>query len=95
MAADKQTFDDVDWNQITGESDRELSPNFLIVAAGTAVILLVAAFDYFFVTGTYDKAIGMNFGNQYTPTFDVIGWGYDVTQLDWLFAFSLLLFGAY
>lgn len=95
MATDKQTFDDVDWDQITGESDRELSPNFLILMAGTAVILLVAAFDYFFVTGTFDKAIGMDFGNQYTPTFDVIGWGYDVTQLDWLFAFSLLLFGSY
>ncbi|MBP1985645.1 ABC transporter permease [Halolamina salifodinae] len=95
MAADKQTFDEVDWGQITGESDRELSPNFLILLAGTAMLLLIAAFDYFFVTGTYDAAIGMDFGNQYTPTFDIIGWGYDVTQLDWLFAFSLLLFGAY
>ncbi len=95
MAADRQTFDEVDWDKITGESDRELSPNFLIVATGTAMILLLAAFDYLFVTGTYDEAIGMNFGNQYTPTFDFIGWGYDVTQLDWLFAFSLLLFGAY
>lgn len=95
MAADKQTFDEVDWGQITDESDRELSPNFLILLAGTAALLLLAGFDYFFVTGTYDAAIGMDFGNQYTPTFDVIGWGYDVTQLDWLFAFSLLLFGSY
>lgn len=95
MAADKQTFDEVDWGQITDESDRELSPNFLILLAGTAALLLLAGFDYFFVTGTYDAAIGMDFGNQYTPTFDIIGWGYDVTQLDWLFAFSLLLFGSY
>jgi len=95
MATDKTTFDEVDWNQITDESDRELSPNLLILAAGTAVILLIAAFDYFFVTGAYDEAIGMDFGNQYTSTFRFIGWGYDVTQLDWLFAFSILLFGCY
>ncbi|GAB7095610.1 ABC transporter permease [Halolamina litorea] len=95
MATDRQTFDDVDWGQITEESDRELSPNFLILAGGTALMLLVAAFDYLFVTGTYDDAIGMDFGDQYTPTFDFIGWGYDVTQLDWLFAFSILLFGTY
>ncbi|WP_049981637.1 ABC transporter permease [Halolamina rubra] len=95
MATDRQSFDEIDWAQIDEETEREISPNFIIVAVGTALMGLVWAFDYFFVTGTYDAAIGMDFGNQYTPTFQFIGWGYDVTQLDWLFAFSLLLFGAY
>lgn len=95
MAADNTTFDNVDWDKITDEDDRELSPNFLGLTAGTAMIMLVAAYDYFLVTGTYDTALGIDLGNQYTPTFGPIGWNYDVTQLDWLFAFSMLLFGFY
>ncbi|MFW5895889.1 MAG: ABC transporter permease [Halolamina sp.] len=95
MAADKATFDTVNWDRITDESDRELSLNFLILAVGTGLIMLVWAFDYFLVTRTYDAMLGLDLGNQYTATFQFIGWGYNVTQLDWLFAFSLLLFGAY
>ena len=30
-----------------------------------------------------------------TPTFAAVGWGYDVTGLDWLFAISIVLFGFY
>jgi peptide/nickel transport system permease protein len=95
MAADKTSFDEVDWSQITDESDRAVSPNFLITAVGSVLLTLLAAFDYFFVTGTWDQRLGMDIGGQYTPTFEVIGWGYDVSQLDWLFALSLIVFGAY
>ena len=95
MATDRSTFDQVDWDQISKESDRELSPNFVGTVIGLGVLTLLILYDYFLVTGTYDSMLGLDLGGQYTPTFAPIGWAYDVTQLDWLFAVSLLLFAFY
>lgn len=75
-------FDQVNWDEITSGSSFALSTNFKGAAVSTVVLLVLLAYDYFLL-------------GEYTPTFEVIGWGYDVSQLDWLFAFALILFGFY
>ena len=95
MATDRSTFDQVDWDQIDEESDRELSANFIGTAVSIGVLVLLMLYDHFLVTGSYDSMLGLDLGGQYTPTFAPIGWAYDVTQLDWLFAISLIVFGFY
>ncbi|PSP39233.1 ABC transporter permease [Halobacteriales archaeon QH_7_65_31] len=83
MATDKSSrFDNVDWEAVTADSGRALSTNLL----GTllCVVPLIALLVYDFV------ALG-----QYEDTFAFVGIGYDVTQLDWLFALSLILFVFY
>ena len=83
MATDDQArFDQTDWEEIDESVDHGLSANTKVVLAGLVPLVLLYAYDYTLV-------------GQYEPTFGFVGWGYSVTQLDWLFALSLLLFGAY
>ena len=79
---DKARFDRTDWEEIDESVERGLSANTKTVLAGLFPLVLLYAYDYTLV-------------GQYEPTFGFVGWGYSVTQLDWLFALSLLLFGAY
>ena len=82
MATDEPStrFDSVDWEEIGG--GRELTTNFIGVAVSVGALFVLVLYDVFVVPGD-------------TPTFAAVGWGYDVTGLDWLFAFSLVLFGFY
>ena len=73
-------FDSVDWEEI-GDG-RELTTNFIGVAVSVGALFVLVLYDVFVVPGD-------------TPTFAAVGWGYDVTGLDWLFALSLVLFGFY
>ncbi|EMA50106.1 MULTISPECIES: ABC transporter permease [Halococcus] len=84
MATDEpsQRFDSVDWNDVAGGSSRAFSANFKGVAAVLGAIFALILYDLFVVPGD-------------TPTFAAIGWNYDVTGLDWLFAISIVLFGFY
>jgi peptide/nickel transport system permease protein len=84
MATDTPSprFDQTDWDEVAGGSDRGVPLNLKLTLA--FVVPLVALFLYdWLVLGQYDA------------TFAAVGWGYDVSQLDWLFALSLVLFGAY
>ena len=82
MATDEPStrFDSVDWEEI-GDG-RELTTNFIGVAVSVGALFVLVLYDVFVVPGD-------------TPTFAAVGWGYDVTGLDWLFALSLVLFGFY
>jgi len=82
MATDEPStrFDSVDWEEIGG--GRELTTNFIGVAVSVGALFVLVLYDVFVVPGD-------------TPTFAAVGWGYDVTGLDWLFALSLVLFGFY
>ena len=84
MATDEPSprFDAVDWEEITGRSGREFSANFKGVAAVLGAIFALIAYDVLVVPSD-------------TPTFAAVGWSYDVTGLDWLFAISIVLFGFY
>ena len=82
MATDEPStrFDSVDWEEIGG--GRELTTNFIGVAVSVGALFVLVLYDVFVVPGD-------------TPTFAAVGWRYDVTGLDWLFALSLVLFGFY
>ena len=84
MATDEpsQRFDSVDWNDVTGGSGRAFSTNFKGTAVVLGAIFALIAYDVFVVPGD-------------VPTFAAVGWNYDVTGLDWLFAISIVLFGFY
>jgi len=84
MATDSPSrqFEQTDWDEIARNTERGLSTNLKLTLG--LVVPLVGLFLYDLL------ALG-----QYDATFGVVGWGYDVTQLDWLFALSLILFGAY
>ncbi|MEZ3117601.1 ABC transporter permease [Halobaculum sp. MBLA0147] len=77
-----QRFDEVDWEEVSQSSGRGFSVNFLGTVVTTLAILALLAYDF--------VALG-----QYTPTFEFVGWGYDVSQLDYLFSLSLVVFGFY
>nr|WP_241430093.1 ABC transporter permease [Halococcus saccharolyticus] len=72
----------MDWNEVAGGSGRAFSTNFKGVTAVLGVIFALIAYDVFVVPGD-------------VPTFAAVGWNYDVTGLDWLFAISIVLFGFY
>lgn len=84
MSTDEPTtrFDEVDWEEITSGRDRTLSPNLkgAVVALGTIFALIL--YDVFIVPAD-------------DSTFGAVGWYYDVTGIDWLFAISIVLFGFY
>jgi peptide/nickel transport system permease protein len=84
MASDnpEHRFDQVDWDEISRSGDRGLTVNAKGLFVSTAALVAVLSYDYFAVA---DK----------DATFEVIGWNYDVSQLDYLFAFTILLFGFY
>ncbi|MFB6125700.1 MAG: ABC transporter permease [Halolamina sp.] len=84
MATDdaRHQFNDVDWDEVSGDTGFNLSVN----AKGTIVTLgaLFALLAYdFFVVSSGDA------------TFGAVGWNYAVSQVDWLFAITLVFFGFY
>jgi peptide/nickel transport system permease protein len=84
MATDRSPteFDAVDWNEVAETSGRDFSPNFIGTAVAVGTLLVLVLYDYLVVS---DDA----------ATFAAVGWNYNVTGLDWLFAFSLILFAFY
>ncbi|MDS0298290.1 ABC transporter permease [Halogeometricum sp. S1BR25-6] len=79
---DSPRFDTVDWDEITSESGREVTKSLVALAAILAGLAALFIYDYVAVP---DR----------TATFAAVGWGYDVTRLDWLLALSLLFVGFY
>mgnify|MGYP002761305312 FL=1 len=75
-------FDQVDWEEINNSSGTSYSINALGTLVSIGAVLALVVYDILFV-------------EQYTPTFAFVGWGYDVSQLDFLFAVSLIVFGFY
>lgn len=84
MATDRSNskFDQVDWDEVSSGSGRELTTNAKGTLVATGVLVAILLYDYFVVP---DR----------TATFDAIGWGYDVPSIDYMFAFTLVLFGFY
>jgi len=84
MATDKSNnrFDQVDWDEIASGSGRELTVNAIGTLASTGVLVAIMLYDHFVVADN-------------GATFEAIGWDYDVIPLDYLFAFTLVLFGFY
>ena len=75
-------FDTVDWDAVAGQAGYHLSVNTKGTLAATGVLVALLTYDALLL-------------GRYTPTFAPVGWGYDVSGLDWLFAFTLVLFGFY
>jgi peptide/nickel transport system permease protein len=81
MAADDSTptrFEDIDWNDVDPSSRFDLSPKGIGMVASTLLLAALFLYDYFVVP-------------KGEATFGAIGWTYQVTQLDYLFALTLLL----
>ena len=80
MAADDSTptrFEDVDWNDVEPSGRLDLSPKALGMLVSTTLLAVLFLYDYFVVPKNSD-------------TFEAIGWAYQVTQLDYFFALTLL-----
>ncbi|ERH11644.1 MAG: ABC-type dipeptide/oligopeptide/nickel transport system, permease component [halophilic archaeon J07HB67] len=75
-------FDQVDWEEISQSTGTGYSVNFLGTVVSMAALFALLAYDFLLV-------------GQFTPTFEFVGWGYDVSQLDFLFAASLIVFAFY
>lgn len=69
-----ERFEDIDWDDVSGEG---WSPS--LQTAGMAVVVGVLAALF-----AYDSLVA---GRE--PTFGAVGWAYDVSRLDWLFALTL------
>jgi peptide/nickel transport system permease protein len=75
-------FDQVDWDEVTESSGFSLTANAKGLLATTIPLVGLAVYDW----QVLDKR---------TPTFDALGWDFDVPGLDYLFAFTILLFVFY
>ena len=81
MAADDSTpkrFEDIDWDDVDPSSRFDLSAKATGMVATTLLLGLLFLYDYFVVP-------------EGEATFEAVGWAYQVTQLDYLFALTLLL----
>jgi len=75
-------FDQVNWEEIAGSSRWALSTNAKGLIATTIPVAGLALYDW--------QMLGRR-----TPTFDFVGLEIDVPAIDYLFAFTLLLFAFY
>jgi peptide/nickel transport system permease protein len=86
MATERQqpeTFEDVDWEEIEGERRFSLSLKTKLFLAMAVSFGSLWAYDYFAV-------------NSETPTFEpLVGWKYNVTEVDWLFGLTICLLFIY
>jgi len=84
MATDKSNykFDQVDWDEIASGSGRELTTNAIGTLVSTGMLGVILLYDYFVVADN-------------DATFEAVGWNYDVIPLDYMFAFTLILFAFY
>ena len=77
-----ERFEDIDWDEVTSGWRFGLPPRSLGMVFGVAALCGMFLYDLYVVSAD-------------ETTFEAVGWGYDVTQLDWLFALSLLFIGFY
>ncbi|PSP81927.1 ABC transporter permease [Halobacteriales archaeon QH_8_68_33] len=75
-------FDQVNWDEIAGTSRWSLSTNAKGLLATATPVAALALYDWQVL-------------DRRTPTFDAIGYDIDVPVLDYMFAFTLLLFAFY
>lgn len=81
MSADDSTptrFEDIDWNDVERTSRLNLSAKTSGMVVTTLVLAVIFLYDYFAVP-------------KGEATFEAIGWAYQVTQLDYMFALTILL----
>lgn len=81
MTADDSTptrFEDIDWHDVEPSSRFDLSTKMTGMVATTLLLGVIFLYDYFVVP-------------EGDATFEAIGWAYQVTQLDYTFALTLLL----
>jgi len=75
-------FDQVNWDEIAGTSRWALSTNAKGLIAALIPVVALALYDWQLL-------------DRRTPTFDFVGLEVDIPALDYLFAFTLLLFAFY
>lgn len=78
----KDRFDQVNWDEIAGSSGIALSVNTKGIIATTLPLAGLLLYDWQVL-------------DERTPTFEPIGYEIDVPVLDYMFAFTLLLFAFY
>jgi len=77
-----ERFDQVNWEEVAGAGRFSLSTNAKGLLVTTIPLLALAAYDWLVL-------------NERTPTFEPVGLNVDVPILDYMFAFTLLLFAFY
>ncbi|MFC4987720.1 MULTISPECIES: ABC transporter permease [Saliphagus] len=83
MATENQDrFDRVDWDEIAASRGRDLSVNTLGMLAFAVPLALLGLYDWRLV-------------DEREATFGAIGYDIDITSLEYLFVFTLLLFAFY
>jgi peptide/nickel transport system permease protein len=77
-----ERFDQVNWEEVAGAGRFSLSTNAKGLLVTTIPLLALAAYDWLVL-------------DERTPTFEPVGLNVDVPILDYMFAFTLLLFAFY
>ncbi|PSP76206.1 ABC transporter permease [Halobacteriales archaeon QH_6_68_27] len=77
-----ERFDQVNWEEVAGAGRFSLSTNAKGLLVTTIPLLALAAYDWLVL-------------GERTPTFEPVGLNVDVPILDYMFAFTLLLFAFY
>ncbi|MFC4549498.1 MULTISPECIES: ABC transporter permease [Halorussus] len=73
-----ERFEDVDWEEVSRQGGLPVTPRTAGLLATLGAMTVLFLYDVFMV-------------DPYTPTFAAVGWEYDVSQLDWLFALTLVM----
>lgn len=97
MATERPTqFDEVDWDRVTEETSViDLSTNSKLLIIATVPVLALTVYDWQFV-GERERTfevLGAQLG--LSGAFESLGINWDPANLDYLFVFTLLLFGCY
>ena len=81
MAAERsqpERFEDVDWDRVADQNGFSLTAQSKGLLAVLGLVTALFAYDFLFV-------------GQGAETFAAVGWGYDISQLDWLFVLTLVM----
>ena len=70
-------FEDIDWDSVSSGFRFGIPPRSLGMLLSALGIVALFAYDRYVLSSD-------------TATFEQLGWGYNVTQIDWLFMFALL-----
>jgi len=77
-----ERFEDIDWDEVTASGGISIAPKTKALLGILGALATLFVYDFVFVSET-------------SATFDAVGWGYNVTQLDWLFVLTLVMIAFY
>jgi peptide/nickel transport system permease protein len=92
---DSERFDDVDWDDLAGTDGLGLSINTRLTLATALPLLALGLYDWLVLGEREATFEGLGADLGLSETFGTLGLAYDLTALDYVFGFTLLLFAFY